>query len=225
MSDILPRENLTDMDRWEFGDVTAEKPPKPADPKTSGGYLHSARALEALQKQAHDEAYARGLEEGRAAGRAEMIRKGAAVEALLGSMLQPLKDIDAEVEDELVQLTLAVARQVLHRELLLAPEQVIAAVREAMAELPSNSREIRLLLHPQDAALVREAIPVPAGPAGWRIEEDPGIARGGCKVFSANTLVDATLDSRMQAVAARVLGGDHFDNAAPTVPLSVERFT
>ncbi|HEY7776578.1 MAG TPA: flagellar assembly protein FliH [Kineobactrum sp.] len=218
MSDILPREKLPDMDLWQFGDVTAGKDTKTAAPKTSTGYLHSARALEALQKQAQDEGYARGLEQGRVAGKAEMVRKGAALEAVIASMLQPLKEIDAAVEDELVQLALAVARQVLHRELVLAPEQVIAAVREAMAELPSNSRSIRLLLHPDDVALVREAIAIPAGPAGWQVEEDPAIGRGGCKVLSANTLVDATLDSRMQAVAARVLGGDHFDNAATPLP-------
>ena len=96
---------------------------------------------------------------------------------------------------------------------------MIAAVREALGELPSSSREIRVLLNPDDAQLVREALSLPSGHASWEIVEDPVIERGGCRVTSANTTVDASLETRIRAVASRVLGGDRLeDQSGPEVP-------
>ena len=45
----------------------------------------------------------------------------------------PFEDLDAVVEDELLQLALALAKQVVRRELRQDPTQVIAIVREAIS--------------------------------------------------------------------------------------------
>lgn len=217
MSDILRREQLPPMQRWQLQDVaSASEAPAGGMPRPARDQQRpSAAQLETLQKSAWDEAHARGLEAGRAAGKAEIERKAARLEALLSAMTSPLADIDDQVEEELTQLALAVARQILRRELAIDPSHVIAAVREALNELPSSSRDIKVVLNPDDAQLVRDALSQPSGHANWEIVEDPVIAHGGCKVLSPNTTVDASLEARIRAVASRVLGGER-DADAPT---------
>lgn len=215
MSDILLREQLPAMERWQLQDMaTAGSARAGPDRPANREKLHSAAELEALQKQAWDEAYARGLEAGRAAGKAEVSREAARLERIVQAMASPLEDIDEQVEEELTHLALAVARQILRRELSINPAHVIAAVREALAELPASSRDIRVLLNPDDAQLVREALSQPTGPASWEIVEDPVIEHGGCKVLSPNTTVDASLEARIRAVASRVLGGERDEDPA-----------
>lgn len=219
MSDILFREQLPPMERWQLEDVASARParvggarPAAAAPKPS------AADLEAIQKQAWDESYARGLEAGRAAGKAETDRQAARLGKIVDAMVSPLQEIDDQVEEELTQLALAVARQIIRRELAVNPAHVIAAVREALAELPSSTRDIRVVLNPDDAQLVREALSQPSGPASWEIVEDPVIEHGGCRVISPNTTVDASLEARIRAVASRVLGGDRDDDATDPAP-------
>ncbi len=221
MSDILLREQLPEMQRWQLQDMatagSARAGPaagKGAEKNAERDKLHSAAELEALQQQAWDEAYASGLEAGRGAGRAEVEREAARLAQLVQAMASPLEDIDERVEDELTHLALAVARQILRRELSIEPAHVIAAVREALAELPSSSRDVRVLLNPDDAQLVREALSQPSGAGRWEIVEDPVIEHGGCRVLSENTTVDASLEARIRAVATRVLGGERDGDAA-----------
>lgn len=217
MSDILFREQLPPVERWLLEDVATDRPARLGGARPTAA-KPSAAQLEALQKQAWDESYARGLAAGQVAGKAETERQAARLGRIVDAMASPLQDIDDEVEEELTQLALAVARQIIRRELTVNPAHVIAAVREALAELPSSSREIRVLLNPDDAQLVREALSRPQGPASWEIVEDPVIEHGGCRVISPNTRVDASLEARIRAVASRVLGGDRDDDAAGQSP-------
>lgn len=213
MSDILLREDLPTTEPWQLKEMHGDASTRGSGPRISAGKKpQSAAELEALQQQAWDESYAKGLEAGRAAGEAEFRAKGARLEQLFHALANPLEDVDAEVEEELTELSLAVARQVLRRELTVNPEHVIVAVRDALGQLPASARDIRVALNPDDAELVRAALPEPTGHARWEIDEDPVIARGGCMVRSPLTTVDATLEARVQAVAARVLGTGREDD-------------
>jgi flagellar assembly protein FliH len=42
----------------------------------------------------------------------------------------------------------------------------------------------------------------------WKIVEDPVCARGGCKVLTGSSQVDATLESRLAALINSLLGGE-----------------
>ena len=78
-----------------------------------------------------------------------------------------------------------------------------------MALLPVAEGDIRLELHPDDAALVRELLHLDEREApAWRIVEDPTLTRGGCRILNATSRIDATLENRIQQVVAAVLGGE-----------------
>jgi len=55
-------------------------------------------------------------------------------------------------------------------------------VREALAILPVASRNVRVVLNPEDAALVRQVYALSDSELTWKIVEDPVVARGGCRV-------------------------------------------
>lgn len=176
--------------------------------------------IEAMQKQAYEEAFAQGKKDGYSEGFNEGLRQGydenehvlkkKATEfvGLLESLSQPFKVLDAEVEKELVKLAVAIATQIIRREIKLDSGQVIAAVREAINVLPLSSQQVSLYLHPEDAELVRSALSLDEMSPAWKIVEDPLITRGGCKVDTQISHVDATVENRLAAVIATLFGGE-----------------
>ena len=60
----------------------------------------------------------------------------------------------------------------------------------------------------EDAELVREAYALSDTEQNWKVVEDPVIQRGGCRVLSENSQVDATLDSRLNSLIAPLLASE-----------------
>ena len=60
---------------------------------------------------------------------------------------------------------------------------------------------------------MREVLGGDSEEAPWRLLEDPGVGRGGCRVESQYSRVDATVEGRLQAVFAQVLGGERSEDA------------
>ena len=174
----------------------------------TAGRQMTAGALEDLQKEAYDEAFERGQKEGLAAGSEELQQRIDRLDSLLRAMALPFDELDESVEKQLVELAMTVARQLFRRELRLDPAHVIGVVREAIGLLPIASRDVRVHLHPDDASLVRESLSPVEGERAWSIVEDPLIDRGGCKVATVNSQVDAQSQTRLNAVINSITGDE-----------------
>jgi len=167
-----------------------------------------------LLRQALQESEARGYQAGLEKAQSEaqvtqdaLANRVAQLDSILQLLGAPLQQLDAEVEKELLHLTLAVGKQLARRELRVDPTQVIGIIRESLAQLPAAARDIRVHLHPEDAATVRERLAEPAQDRrAWTIVEDPTLSRGGCMIRTENSQIDARLDSRISAVIANALG-------------------
>jgi flagellar assembly protein FliH len=180
----------------------------------------------------HGDAYAQGFQEGRRDGErrgheeatarveAELAPRVAHFAALARALGEPLEQVDEAVEHSLVALATAVARQLVHRELSLHPEQIVAVVRESMSALPLASRGARITLHPDDLALVRDALDFEAQEGNLRLLEDSSLTRGGCRVQTDVSLVDATVEARLESVITQVLGGERAGGGDDTAALS-----
>lgn len=180
--------------------------PSIEDPDNSG--LLTAGRLESLQKEAYDEAFQKGHADGVAAGEKSVQARIERLDELLKAQARPFDALDEMVEKQLVELAMAVVRQLFRREIRIEPSHIIGVVREAIQLLPVASRSVQLHVHPDDATLVRESLsPTDKEPA-WTIVEDPLISRGGCKVTSENSQVDATTEARLQAVISSVAGDE-----------------
>jgi len=180
------------------------------------GSLLTADQLEQLQKEAYREGFEQGKKEGFEYGHKEALNEGREqiresirqFESLLDTLDRPLQQLDDQVERELVELVIAMVRQLVRREIKSDPGQIIGVVRESLAILPLSSRHIRVVLHPEDASLVREIFDLSDADLGWKIVEDPVLTRGGCRILTETSQVDATLESRLAAVIAPLLGGE-----------------
>ena len=173
----------------------------------------SVDALRALRQEAET----RGYEAGMANAQLEMAARIAALDArvrqldtVLQFLSRPLQELDAQVDQELSQLALAVGKQLARRELRADPAQVIAIIRESLSLLPAAARDVRVHLHPEDATVVRERLSTTPGdaPRAWTVVEDPTLSRGGCIVRSENSQIDARLESRVRAVVVSTFGDE-----------------
>jgi flagellar assembly protein FliH len=159
-----------------------------------------------LQAEAHKEAFEQGLAEGRAAGRAEIRAQVERLSGMFYDLARPFEVLDTEVERELLTLAMALARQIVRRELKTDPTQIIGIIREAIAALPVAAREVRVHLHPEDAAVVRDNLAPTENERAWMIVEDPVMARGGCQINTSTSRIDARLETRLAAILSELLG-------------------
>lgn len=162
-------------------------------------------AQQAGDSAGHREGYARGLADGHAAGLAAVQAQAAQLRALTQSLPGALRGADHEIADELLALALDLARQVLGQALKTEPQAMLAVVRELLQAEPALMGMPQLLLHPEDAALVKEHLPDELQAAGWRIRVDATLQRGGCRVLASSGEYDATLPTRWERVAAALI--------------------
>lgn len=184
--------------------------------KGAGSPLLTASELEELAEKAHREGLEQGRKEGfefghregLESGRQEVLSRIEQFDQLLQGLSEPFEELDQQVEQEVVSLVVAMTRQLVRREVKTDPAQIVGVVREALNILPVNARRIRVLLHPEDAELVRNAYTLGESDQKWQVIEDPVIQRGGCRVFTENSQIDATLESRLNALIAPLLGSE-----------------
>ncbi len=176
----------------------------------------AAEARERLRSEERarelDDAYARGFDAGRAQGEAaEGGRLDSAIRAVAAAAAefeerQPgwLRKLD----ENLVALAIAIAREVAGRELRGSADDIRALVHQAMEEFPLRSA-LRVRLNPVDLS----AISSPRGgeglPAGYDVRwiPDPAIAPGGCFVEGPNSLVDGRVDKALERIYDRLIHG------------------
>jgi flagellar assembly protein FliH len=169
--------------------------------------------LDDIEKIAWEEGYAKGQAAGLEAANVELQRRAAELEqrvhqldGVLNSLAQPLEQLDEEVEMQLVSLAYTIAKHVVRRELRADPAQVIAVIRETVGLLPLAQRNVRVHLHPLDAAVVRERLAEPQAERAWTLVEDPVMSRGGCRVSTDTAQIDARLEVRLASVVNTLMG-------------------
>jgi flagellar assembly protein FliH len=167
-----------------------------------------------LQAEAHKEAFEQGLAEGREAGRAEIKAQVDRLAGMFYDLAKPFEVLDGEVERELLTLAMALARQIVRRELKTDPTQIIGIIREAIAALPVAIRDVRVHLHPEDAAVVKQHLAPTENERAWTIIEDPVMARGGCQIATATSRIDARLETRLGSILSELLGTER-DTTTP----------
>jgi flagellar assembly protein FliH len=168
--------------------------------------LPTAEELEAIRESARAEGQAEGYAEGRALGHEEGLAEGRAesaeelerLRAIADAFAQAVARADETIAGEVLDLALHLARGMVRTAFDVKPELVIPVVREAIEYLPVLQQPALLALNPQDAPIVRAGIGEELEKGGWRVVEDPGVGRGGCKIDTASNQIDAQASLRWQ---------------------------
>ncbi|MCK5386051.1 MAG: flagellar assembly protein FliH [Gammaproteobacteria bacterium] len=199
-SKTIESDDLTAYERWEL-------------PLVNGpGASATAEELQTIQKQAYDEGFALGQKEGFEQKKQELEINAAFLRSMIEILSEPLKNLDEDIVNQLAELSMIVAKQVVRRELHTEQGEIVAIVREAMNALPASTRKITLNIHPDDVELIRNAFSLgndnDSDELLWKVVEDPMITRGGCKISSENSRIDATVEARLNRVISTLLGGE-----------------
>lgn len=209
-SKVISSDSPTAYERWELPAVQGPgvRRARVEEVDASAVKPLTAEQLEQIRREAQREGFEAGRKEGLAAAQKDVRTTVQRLTQIINTFSNPLEDVDNTVEQELVTLAIAIARQIIRRELKTDPGQVIAVVREALAVLPAASRRVTIHLHPEDAVLVREALPSGGEEMNWRIVEDARLSRGGCRIQAEHSQIDATVEKRIAAIVTQLLGGE-----------------
>jgi flagellar assembly protein FliH len=212
-----------ELSRKKSDRASAAANPKPGFRRTAfgacGGGAATGRGADsgtALPVQdAEQQAYCRGFgdgerkgyELGEQAGLESAMQKMESLltggHKLLGELTGLHRQTCRDVEADLVQLALAVARKIVGREVSLGPEAVTRIIRQALGRVEHAGR-ITIKLNPADLELLADIKPklLSSLPAADRaaFEADEGIARGGCLVETDGGEVDARIERQFQVV-------------------------
>jgi len=181
-----------------------------ARPKVVRGAVFEARAeaqrilerarheAETLREQALGEAEALRVdarERGRDAGRAEVAALLLEAEGRRDASLR-------DAEDELLELAIGAAERILRRQLSLEPERVRDVVRGVL-DRARRAKRGRLMLHPEDAALLRDTF---TSSGHIEIVEEPTLERGGCVLESDLGTIDGRLEVQLDELRRALTG-------------------
>jgi len=174
----------------------------------------TASQLENIRKQAYKEGFEEGQKQGLEQFKVQSTSLKEKLIQVINKLQKPLAKIDKEVEEQLLQVCVMIAKQVIRRELKQEPEQIAAVIRECLKILPSSNTYPKIKLHPDDYQCVKEIYPNLEDPSdqGWVIIEDSSITPGGCIVDSDSSHIDATIESRINQISIDLLGGSRDDD-------------
>ncbi len=168
--------------------------------------IPTAKQIEQWREDAEREGYQEGLEK----AEAEMALTKQRIQKLIGFFEHPLHALNEEIEQQLTQVAVTIAQQLVRRELRVEPGEIVGLIRDSVKLLPGYSQDVSIVIHPEDAGLVRSALSIDPNDdeQSWRLIEDPMVTRGGCEIKSESSTINATLENRLSALAASVLGGE-----------------
>lgn len=188
-SKSIPKEQLSAYQRWELN--AFDKPKE-------GVKLPTADEIQRIQQQAYQEGFAAGIKDGRAEGQSIAQQ----MQALMAELNESMQQFEIAMAQEIMDLSLDIARQMVRSALEVNPELVLAVVREAIESLPQVNQNPILSLHPQDAQLVREMLAHEYRENVWRVVDDAQMERGGCRVETSAAEIDANMEGRWQRIVA-----------------------
>ncbi|MDD2740872.1 MAG: flagellar assembly protein FliH [Rhodocyclaceae bacterium] len=217
MAGVILKEDLAAYQRWHASSFDQKPPPSPpSEPSTSPTPdssepeiittlgLPTADDIERINEAARSEGYQAGFDEGREA--AEASRASAIAEeisrfsALVGNLQVALAHMDQSIAEQVLDLALEVASQVIRATVSARPEALLPVIREAIAALPLHHAHVLLHLNPADASVVREHIGEQLTLTGTQIIDDAAISQGGCLLKAGTSEIDATVETRWKRV-------------------------
>ena len=188
------------------GNVTAGRPAVPRSPAINAGQgaiENRGPEMEAELERRSQEAFQNGLRQGQNEGRrsahaeveAEIAKLGRAVVEVTGLR----HTVRREAEEELVRLSLTIARRIIHRELTVDPEALRGLVRSAVEKI--ELRELhRVRTHPAHAASLARCIEQIGAPQKVEVTGDPSLERGAAILETSRGSMDASVDTQLAEI-------------------------
>lgn len=231
---IFERWLLPDLDSNHVEDVAVESDPEPEVAEEETVTVEDVpveevkpltlEELEAIRQEAYNEGFTAGERDGfhsgqvRARQEAEvaLTAKLRSLEIVMEQLLEPIAQQDRELEQALVRLVEHVTKQVIQRELKDDSTQLQRILREALKLLPMGAENIRIHLNPQDFDLVKALRD--RHDERWKLLEDENLLPGGCRIESENSVIDASIETRLAQALTQIMEQQRHQATQPADP-------
>ena len=162
---------------------------------------------EAARKLAWEQAYSDGYTIGIEAGTRDARQRMGYLHEILESLARPFADLDEAVTDQLTTLVRAIVEQLARREISCDPSVLGELVDEGLAALPVAGSSVRILVNPDDAAFMAQYIEEKSD-LDYEIKSDASMSRGGCRLETNVSSIDATLETRLGRLIEEMLDAE-----------------
>jgi len=206
---FIPGEEIGAVEQWSFGAVDTAAQLMAAQVKAREEASDQV-TNDALRQQG----YAEGFVQGHAQATLEAQRQITDFIANQGqetarnfaqlfvSVQAQQADAEQVVARGVLELACELARQVVRRELSVNPHALQPVIREALGLLMAESKTALIRMNPLDIEVLEDVLRSEFSGLSLTLLADATVARGGCLVESAGTVVDGTIEKRwMRAVA------------------------
>jgi flagellar assembly protein FliH len=199
-SRFFSAEDLLGVRPWQPGSIGATFAKRRTEERETkiDKEAEQARNIEAARLRARDEGYRDGYASGQAAAQQAAVT----LTALAESARKGISEDEQKIAEDLLDLALDVARQIVRADIKVKRDDVLNVIREAMECLPQSTQSRQLILHPNDVDIVRSHVGDELTMGNWRLIEDHRIEPGGCRISAATCEIDATLATRWKRVLA-----------------------
>lgn len=206
LSDSTAKGKLSAYQRWEMTSFEDVKPKATDAPAITKAELDAIRLT--AQKEGFNKGFEEGHQSGLTTGLNEMKQQLSAFLALSTQFNSSLQQAEQIVAQEVLDLSLDLAKAMLKNAMLINPELIIPIVEQAIASLPSVQQPAQLFLNPKDAALVKNRLGEELGKTGWVIVPDSLLNQGDCRVETLKNQINASLQPRWKQLTD-ALGRDN----------------
>jgi len=142
-----------------------------------------------------------GLETGLAEGKESIDEQSLAWQSLTDQLHNPLKDLEKNVEQQLIHLVVQLTEAITLQEAKTNPDILIGAISAGMKALPSQEAQTQILLHPNDIKRVEKQFGSDhITEQGWRLLPAPQLMPGSCQIENSTSNVDLSVKSRLKEV-------------------------
>ncbi len=200
---FIPREEVRHFTAWtpgQLGPAAAEPPAAEPPPPDLPAERAQARA------QGRQEGYADGYRDGLVALEGFKQRYAQQLTAPLAALTQQygaqLDALQALLAEQVADIAVALAREVVRDTVAQRPELIVKVAQEALDATLASARQIVLRVHPEDLPRVAEGVGEALAARGARLQADPQIAPGGCRVDSELGGVEASVAARWSRAVA-----------------------
>lgn len=210
-SKVIKQNPGVSMQSYILADVVPEIT-VPGD--TAKDYGVDEEALSRIEKVAYSRGFHAGEEAGREAGLVMAHKEVSSLVKTASRLVDELKKVRQEIlersEEEMVKLSLAIARSVIHTEPAINREIVLSVSKAAIKKLTVRDN-VKIRLNPRDVEYISgrkpEILSSVDGVKELTIEEDSSISPGGCIVEAGLAEVDARLDQQLDEIMRGLMKG------------------
>ena len=167
--------------------------------------------LESARQKGYDEGFERGHAEGVA--KAQAIT--ADIEQLLTAMVEPFAKQEETLFREQCLVISRIATAVIERELQLEPATIEQALSSALEVVKNEPQLLEIEINASDLERLETVAPDLLQGKSWQVETDHDLMPGGCRIKVGDSIIDASIEARLQAAIREALGLELPEREAP----------